>query len=115
MVELPVTRRDTTVENYHGTQVADPYRWLEDEKSAETQSWVEAQHALARAHLDQLPMLGSIKERYTELYNYPKFSAPINMETAIISPKIPGCKIRQWCINKPVWTVRRAWCWTPIR
>lgn len=75
-MNFPTTHRDETVEDYHGTQVADPYRWLEDEKSAQTQSWVEQQHALARAYLDKLPALEQIKARYIELYNYPKFSAP---------------------------------------
>ncbi|GCE18919.1 prolyl oligopeptidase family serine peptidase [Dictyobacter kobayashii] len=75
-MNFPVTRLDETVEDYHGTRVADPYRWLEDEKSAETQSWVEQQHALARAYLDKIPTLEQIRARYTELYNYPKFSAP---------------------------------------
>ncbi|GHO86716.1 prolyl oligopeptidase family serine peptidase [Dictyobacter formicarum] len=75
-MNFPTTRRDETVEDYHGTRVADPYRWLEDEKSEQTQSWVEQQHALARAYLDQLPTLEQIRARYIELYNYPKFSAP---------------------------------------
>lgn len=75
-MELPVTRLDDTVETYHGTHVADPYRWLEDEKSVETQSWVEGQNVVARAYLDSLPGLEQIRKRYTELYNYPKFSAP---------------------------------------
>ncbi|GCE04989.1 prolyl oligopeptidase family serine peptidase [Dictyobacter aurantiacus] len=75
-MNFPITRRDETIEDYHGTRVADPYRWLEDEKSAQTQSWVEQQHALARAYLDKLPDLEQIRARYIELFNYPKFSAP---------------------------------------
>ena len=75
-MQLPFTRLDDTVDDYHGTQVADPYRWLEEADSAETQSWVDAQQALARAYLDKIPALASINARYTELYNYPKFSAP---------------------------------------
>ncbi len=75
-MDLPVTRRDDTVEDYHGTAVSDPYRWLEDESSAETKAWVEAQNDVARAYLDALPERGRIKERYTELYNYARYTVP---------------------------------------
>ncbi len=75
-MNIPQTRRDATVENYHGTQVADPYRWLEDATSAETQAWSEAQSAVTRAYLDALPAREHIKTRFTELYNYPKYTVP---------------------------------------
>jgi len=75
-LNIPETRRDATIEDYHGTQVADPYRWLEDAASAETQAWSEAQNAVTRAYLDALPMREKIKARLTELYDYPKQSAP---------------------------------------
>jgi prolyl oligopeptidase len=76
VLNLPVTRQDNTVEDYHGTRVADPYRWLEDESSSETQSWFESQHAVTRAYLDRLASREQIKARYTELYNYPRYSVP---------------------------------------
>jgi prolyl oligopeptidase len=75
-MNVPVTRRDDTVENYHGTVVTDPYRWLEDESSTETKAWVEAQNDVARAYLDALPERAGIKKRYTELYNYARYSVP---------------------------------------
>lgn len=75
-MNIPETRRDATVEDYHGTQVADPYRWLEDATSAETQAWSEAQSAVTRAYLDALPQREGIKTRLTELYNYPKYTVP---------------------------------------
>jgi prolyl oligopeptidase len=43
-LHIPITRRDTVIKDYHGSPVADPYRWLEDAASAETQAWGEAQH-----------------------------------------------------------------------
>ncbi|GCF09250.1 prolyl oligopeptidase family serine peptidase [Dictyobacter arantiisoli] len=76
MAELSVTRRDDTMEDYHGTPVADPYRWLEDEDTQETRDWVAAQHVVARTYLDAIPGLEQIRERYKELYDYPRFSAP---------------------------------------
>ena len=75
-MNIPQTRRDDTVENYHGTQVADPYRWLEDATFAETQAWSEAQSDVTRAYLATLAGREKIKTRLTELYNYPKYTVP---------------------------------------
>lgn len=73
----PDTRRDTTVvDDYHGTRVADPYRWLEDDNSAETAAWVEAENAVTRDYLDRLPARQAIYDRLTALYDYPKEGAP---------------------------------------
>jgi prolyl oligopeptidase len=52
-LHIPTTRRDTVIEDYHGTPVADPYRWLEDATSAEEQAWGEAQYALTQAYLKE--------------------------------------------------------------
>ena len=75
-MNIPQTRRDDTVEDYHGTQVADPYRWLEDATSPETQTWSEAQAAVTRAYLATLAGREEIKVRLTELYDYPKYTVP---------------------------------------
>lgn len=75
-MDIPFTRRDDTRENYHGTVVADPYRWLEDAASPEVQAWSEAQNALTRSYLDAIPMRERIQARYTELMNYAKYSVP---------------------------------------
>ena len=73
----PDTRRDTTVaDDYHGTRVADPYRWLEDDNSAETAAWVEAENAVTRDYLDRLPARQAIYDRLTALYDYAKEGAP---------------------------------------
>src|SRR5690348_5543131 len=76
LMNIPPTRRDETQDNYHGTVVADPYRWLEDANSEETQVWSEAENAVARAYLDALPGRERIQARYTELMNYPKYGVP---------------------------------------
>ncbi|HEX4845925.1 MAG TPA: prolyl oligopeptidase family serine peptidase, partial [Geothrix sp.] len=72
----PDTRKGDAVDNYHGTKVADPYRWLEDDRSTETAAWVEAQNKVTRAYLDQIPERKAIEARLTKLWNYEKFGAP---------------------------------------
>lgn len=73
----PDTRKDTTVvDEYFGTNVADPYRWLEDDLSEETGKWVKSQNELTFGYLDKIPFRDQIKDRLTELWDYEKFSAP---------------------------------------
>ncbi len=77
MGTYPVTRYDSTVvDNYHGVEISDPYRWLEDDRSEETAAWVAAQNAVTEDYLSQIPYRGQIVERLTELYDYPKQGAP---------------------------------------
>jgi prolyl oligopeptidase len=75
-VDYPETRKDDHVDDYHGTQVADPYRWLEDDNSAETLAWVKAQNQVTQNYLQQIPYRGKLKQRLEELYDYPKYSVP---------------------------------------
>jgi len=70
----PTTRRGNVVEDYHGTSIADPYRWLEDAHSAETRAWAQAQNALTRQYLDAIDGRAKLQQRFTELWNYPKYS-----------------------------------------
>lgn len=72
----PETKRGDVVDDYFGTKVPDPYRWLEDDKSAEVEAWVEAENKVTFSHLDQIPYRTQVKDRLTKLYNYPKFTAP---------------------------------------
>lgn len=72
----PETARGEVVDNYFGTEVADPYRWLEDDNSDATAEWVAAQNAVTNDYLSQIPFRGAIRERLTELWNYPKEGAP---------------------------------------
>ncbi len=76
-VEYPKTQRDSSViEDYHGTGIADPYRWLEDDNSEETKAWVGEQNSVTSAFLAQIPFRQQVKERLTALWNYEKFSTP---------------------------------------
>jgi prolyl oligopeptidase len=76
-LKYPETRRDTTaVDDYHGVKIADPYRWLEADTSAETEAWVRAQNTVTQDYLSKIPFRNDIRKRYEELYNFPKLSAP---------------------------------------
>ena len=72
----PATRKGDVVEEFFGTKVADPYRWLEDDNSAETKAWVEAQNKVSFAYLEQIPGRAKIRERMTRLWDFEKYSAP---------------------------------------
>jgi prolyl oligopeptidase len=72
----PNTRRGDQVDDYFGTKVADPYRWLENNDSKEVADWVEAENKVTFAYLDQIPYRAKIKDRLTTLFNYPKIGAP---------------------------------------
>jgi prolyl oligopeptidase len=72
----PVTRQVDQQDDYHGTMVADPYRWLEDANSAETKQWVDAQNKVTQAYLGQIPAREAIKQRLTRLWNYERYSVP---------------------------------------
>ena len=72
----PTTRRSDHTDDYHGTPVPDPYRWLEDPGSPETQAWVEAQNAVTLPYLEGLPRRAALAERLTRLWDYPKLGVP---------------------------------------
>jgi prolyl oligopeptidase len=75
-LNYPETRQADQVDDYHGTAVADPYRWLEDDNSAETQAWVTAQNQVTFDYLARIPYRSQLKQRLQELYNYPKYGIP---------------------------------------
>ena len=75
-ITYPETKRVNHVDTYFGVEVADPYRWLEDENSTETVAWVEAQNKATFSYLAEIPYRQRIKARLEELFNYPKYGAP---------------------------------------
>ena len=75
-LKYPETVREGVVDNYHGTEIADPYRWLEDDNSERTAAWVKAQNEVTFGYLNSLPQREAIRERLTELWNYPTQGAP---------------------------------------
>ncbi|MDP5077936.1 MAG: prolyl oligopeptidase family serine peptidase, partial [Nonlabens sp.] len=75
-ITYPETKKTNTIDTYHGVNVPDPYRWLEDDRSAETGAWVKAQNVVTQEYLSQIRFRESIKNRLTTLWNYEKVGAP---------------------------------------
>ena len=75
-MQYPETRKGDVVDTYFETEIADPYRWLEDDRSEETENWVKAQNEVTFDHLENIPFREKIEARLTELWNYEKVSAP---------------------------------------
>jgi prolyl oligopeptidase len=76
-LNYPTTRKGDVVENYHGTKVPDPYRWMEDLDSKEVAAWVAAQNKITFDYLDSVPLREPLRKRITELWDYPKTSVPV--------------------------------------
>ncbi|HBY59923.1 MAG TPA: S9 family peptidase [Solibacterales bacterium] len=74
--EYPKTRKVDHVDVYHGATVPDPYRWLEDDKSAETAAWVAAQNKVTFDYLSKIPFRDAVRRRLERLYNFPRYNAP---------------------------------------
>ena len=75
-LQYPKAAKDGIVDEYFGTKVADPYRWLENDTSAQTAAWVEAENKVTNAYLAKIPFRGKLLKRMTELSNYERLSAP---------------------------------------
>ncbi|HEX5704330.1 MAG TPA: prolyl oligopeptidase family serine peptidase [Pyrinomonadaceae bacterium] len=89
-LKYPETKTVTTVDTYFGTEVADPYRWLENNDSPEVAAWVEAQNKVTFGYLDQISYRTAVKDRLTKLFNYPKYGAPQRRGEWFISSKNDG-------------------------
>jgi prolyl oligopeptidase len=75
-IQYPESRKVEQSDVYHGVTVADPYRWLEDDNSADTKAWVKAQNDVTEKFLTAMPQREPTKKLYTDLYNYEKFGIP---------------------------------------
>ena len=73
----PAAGRTDVCDVFYGDTVEDPYRWMENDTSAEVASWVREENALTRSYLDAIPFRAALKERLTDLYNYEKAGAPM--------------------------------------
>jgi prolyl oligopeptidase len=80
-IQYPESRRTDHVDVLHGVQVADPYRWLEEDarKSKEVEAWIEAENKVTFAYLEKIPEREPIRQRLTDLWNYEKVSAPVKI------------------------------------
>jgi prolyl oligopeptidase len=107
-ITYPESRRDATVDDYFGTKVADPYRWLEEDASKpEVASWIEAQNKVTFAYLEKIPFRQKIKDRLMQLYNYPKYSAPARRGDYFFYTKNDGLQ------NQSVWYRQKGLDGTP--
>ena len=75
-LQYPKAEKDGTVDEYFGVKVSDPYRWLENDTSAQTTAWVEAENKVTNAYLQKIPFRGKLLKRLTELSSYEKVGAP---------------------------------------
>jgi prolyl oligopeptidase len=75
-LKYPHARKGDVVDDYAGTKVVDPYRWMEDLNSPELKSWIDAENAVTFAYLDRLPLRNELKTRITALWDYPKVGLP---------------------------------------
>jgi prolyl oligopeptidase len=107
-IDYPETKKGTTVDDYFGTKVADPYRWLEaDANVPEVASWVEAQNKVTFSYLEKIPFRQKVKDRLTQLYNYPKYSSPTRRGDYFFYTKNDGLQ------NQSVWYRQKGLDGTP--
>ncbi len=76
-MEYPPTKKESIQDNYHGTMVEDPYRWLEDTESKETAAWVKAQNGVTFCYLESIAQRKKIHDRLTKLWNYERYAQPV--------------------------------------
>ncbi len=89
-LQYPTTRRDPTVDNYFGTKVPAPYRWMEDQDSKEVAEWVEAENKVTFDYLNKIPVRKWINERITKLWNYEKVGVPTRQGGELFYSKNSG-------------------------
>jgi prolyl oligopeptidase len=75
-LQYPTTEKGNHTDEYFGTKVADPYRWLEDDRSENTKAWVQKEVAFTKNYLDKIPFRAEISKQLKEIWNYEKISAP---------------------------------------
>ena len=98
----PPTRTDAVVDDYFGTRVADPYRWLEESESPEVQKWVAAENAVTRAYLEKTGDREPIRKRLTELTDYERYGTPTERNGVLFFTHNPGLQ------NQSVWYVQNG-------
>src|SRR5918994_3281656 len=106
-LSYPNTRTVDHVDTYHGVKVPDPYRWLEDDTSAETAKWVEAQNKVTFAYLEKIPYREQLTKRLKALYDYAKFGMPQRRGDTYFFSKNDGLQ------NQSVYYIQRGLNGTP--
>ncbi len=90
MKPYPQAEKQAVVDDYHGTIVADPYRWLEDDNSEATAAWVKAENEVTFDYLGQIPYRDKVKKRLTQLWDYAKYSVPREVGGYLFFTENPG-------------------------
>jgi prolyl oligopeptidase len=103
----PATKKVEQIDDYFGTKVADPYRWLENDKSEEVKQWIKEQNKVTFAYLEKIPYREKIRQRLTEIYNYPKYSSPLRAGEYYFFYKNDGLQ------NQPVIYIQKGLEGTP--
>jgi prolyl oligopeptidase len=103
----PETPKGATVDDYFGTKVPDPYRWLEDDNSPDVARWVEEENKVTFSYLDKIPYRAQLKDRLTKLLNYPKYSAPSRRGQNFVFSKNDGLQ------NQSVFYIQKGLDGTP--
>ena len=93
-LKYPEARKADQTDTYFGTEVKDPYRWLEDDNSKETEAWVKAENELTNKYLAKIPFRDKIRERLTKIWDYPRVSAPFEEEDIIFCSGTTVYRIR---------------------
>src|SRR5439155_129969 len=106
-ITYPETKKVDVVDDFFGTKVPDPYRWLENNDSPEVAAWVEAENKVTFAYLDQIPYRAQLKDRLMKLYNYPKYGAPSRRSEWFIFSKNDGLQ------NQSVYYIEKGLDGTP--
>ncbi len=75
-LQYPQTKKVDQTDNYFGTTIADPYRWLENDTAKDTEAWVKEENTLTQDYLAKIPFRDKLHKRLTELWNYPKYGVP---------------------------------------
>ena len=106
-LQYPASRKTEHIDTYHGVQVPDPYRWLEDDNSPETAAWVEAENKVTFPYLEQIPYRKQLHDRVEQLNNYEKYSAPSHKGPYFFFSKNEGLQ------NQSVLFIQKGFTGTP--
>ncbi|MDB5227631.1 MAG: serine protease, family peptidase [Bacteroidota bacterium] len=108
MINYPATKKINHTDTYFGTTIEDPYQWLENDTSAETEAWVKLQNKVTHDYLEKIPYRADLKERYSQLYDFPKLSEPAYGGDYIFYTKSEGLK------NQPLIYVQKTLTGKPL-
>ncbi len=89
-IEYPKVKTVEHTDDYFGTKVADPYRWMEDLNSPEVKQWVEDENKVTFGYLETIPQRGAIKQRLEQVWNYERYSAPVKRGSRYFYSKNDG-------------------------